>query len=76
MRVVEAGEADGETDGTHLFSALNATLADAPPDRVAGAIFITDGRVHDVPADCRRARLCGAGPCPDHRQRERARPAG
>ena len=22
-----------------------------PPDRVAGAIFITDGRVHDVPAD-------------------------
>ena len=51
MRVVEAGEADGETDGTHLFSALNATLADVPPDRVAGAIFITDGRVHDVPAD-------------------------
>src|SRR6202020_3468073 len=36
---------------TRLFSALNATLADVPPDRVAGAIFITDGRVHDVPAD-------------------------
>jgi hypothetical protein len=51
MRVVEAGQADGETDGTKLFSALNATLADVPPDRVAGAIFITDGRVHDVPAD-------------------------
>jgi hypothetical protein len=50
-RVVEAGRADGETDGTRLFSALNATLADVPPDRVAGAIFITDGRVHDVPAD-------------------------
>jgi len=50
-RVVEAGQADGETDGTRLFSALNATLADVPPDRVAGAIFITDGRVHDVPAD-------------------------
>jgi hypothetical protein len=50
-RVVEAGEADGETDGTRLFSALNATLADVPPDRVAGAIFITDGRVHDVPSD-------------------------
>jgi hypothetical protein len=50
-RVVEAGQADGETDGTKLFSALNATLADVPPDRVAGAIFITDGRVHDVPAD-------------------------
>ncbi len=50
-RVVDAGQADGETDGTRLFSALNATLADVPPDRVAGAIFITDGRVHDVPAD-------------------------
>ena len=50
-RVVEAGQADGETDGTRLFSALNATLADVPPDRVAGAIFITDGRVHDLPSD-------------------------
>jgi len=51
VRTVEAGQADGETDGTRLFSALNATLADVPPERVAGAILITDGRVHDVPAD-------------------------
>jgi hypothetical protein len=51
VRVTEAGEADGETDGTRLFSALSATLADVPPDRVAGAILITDGRVHDVPAN-------------------------
>ena len=51
VRVVEAGAADGETDGTRLFSALSSTLADVPPDRVAGAIMITDGRVHDVPAD-------------------------
>ena len=50
VRVVEAGQADGETDGTRLFSALSATLADVPPDRVAGAVLITDGRVHDVPA--------------------------
>jgi len=50
-RVVEAGESDGETDGTRLFSALGAALADVPPDRVAGAILVTDGRVHDVPAD-------------------------
>jgi hypothetical protein len=49
VRVVEAGKADGETDGTRLFSALSAALADVPTDRVAGAIFITDGRVHDVP---------------------------
>jgi hypothetical protein len=51
VRVAEAGAADGETDGTRLFSALSSTLADVPPDRVAGAILITDGRVHDVPAD-------------------------
>ncbi len=51
VRVAEAGAADGEADGTRLFSALSATLADVPPDRVAGAILITDGRVHDVPAD-------------------------
>ena len=51
VRVAEAGQADGENDGTKLFSALSSTLADVPPDRVAGAILITDGRVHDVPAD-------------------------
>jgi hypothetical protein len=51
VRFVEAGEADGETDGTKLFGALNAALADVPPDRVAGAIMLTDGRVHDVPAE-------------------------
>jgi hypothetical protein len=51
VRVAEAGAADGETDGTRLFSALSSTLADVPPDRIAGAVIITDGRVHDVPAD-------------------------
>ncbi len=51
VRFVEAGQSDGETDGTHLFSALGSALSDVPRDRVAGAIMITDGRVHDVPAD-------------------------
>src|SRR5712672_2533079 len=51
LRVVEAGQADGETDGTRLFQALAATLSDVPPERVAGAFMITDGRVHDVPAE-------------------------
>jgi hypothetical protein len=51
LRVVEAGQSDGETDGTRLFTALGASLADVPPDRVAGVIMITDGRVHDVPTD-------------------------
>jgi hypothetical protein len=51
VRFVEAGQADGETDGTHLFSALTSGLSDVPRDRIAGAIMITDGRVHDVPSD-------------------------
>lgn len=51
VRVVDAGAADGETDGTRLFSALGAALSDVPPDRIAGAFVITDGRVHDVPPD-------------------------
>jgi hypothetical protein len=51
VRFVEAGQADGETDGTRLFAALSAALSDVPHDRVAGAILVTDGRVHDVPAD-------------------------
>ena len=51
VRVVEAGQADGETDGTKLFSALSSALSDVPTDRVAGAFLVTDGRVHDVPAN-------------------------
>src|SRR6266702_1970741 len=51
VRVVDAGQADGETDGTRLFGALASALADVPVDRVAGAFLITDGRVHDIPAN-------------------------
>ena len=50
VRVVEAGQADGETDGTKLFGAVSSALSDVPTDRVAGAFLITDGRVHDIPA--------------------------
>jgi hypothetical protein len=51
VRVVEAGQADGETDGTKLFGALASALSDVPVNRVAGAFLITDGRVHDIPAN-------------------------
>src|ERR1044071_7132328 len=44
VRIVEAGQADGETDGTKLFGALSSALSDVPVDRVAGAFLITDGR--------------------------------
>jgi hypothetical protein len=51
VRVVDAGQADGETDGTKLFGALSSALSDVPVERVAGAFLITDGRVHDIPAN-------------------------
>ncbi len=51
VRFVEAGQADGETDGTRLFTALSSALSDVPHDRIAGVFFITDGRVHDVPTE-------------------------
>jgi hypothetical protein len=51
VRFVEAGQSDGETDGTRLFTALTSALADVPQDRIAGAIMITDGRIHDLPTE-------------------------
>ena len=42
--------ATGDDNGTQAFAALNTALADVPPDRVAGAIMLTDGEVHDAPA--------------------------
>ncbi|OZA00652.1 MAG: hypothetical protein B7X99_03370 [Rhizobiales bacterium 17-65-6] len=51
VRTLEASARDGETDGTRLFAALSAGLSDVPPERVSGAILITDGRVHDAPPD-------------------------
>src|SRR5262245_34121216 len=52
LRVVRAG-ADSTTaggGGTRLFEALSRALGDVPARRVAGAVFISDGQVHDVPA--------------------------
>src|SRR3954471_17350159 len=49
VRIVEAGQADGETDGTKLFGALASALSDVPVDRVAGAFLITDGRAPRAP---------------------------
>ena len=40
---------DSSGEGTRLFSALNNQLADVPPERVAGAVVITDGQIHDAP---------------------------
>src|SRR5271170_4942264 len=49
LRVVETSREESETEGTRLFAALRSALADAPPERVGGAVMITDGDVHDIP---------------------------
>lgn len=45
-RFVSAGTSG---DGTLLFSALEQALKDVAPERVGGAILVTDGLVHDIP---------------------------
>jgi hypothetical protein len=49
IRTAEVTSQPGEDTGTQLFAALSSALSDAPPERVAGAIAITDGQIHDVP---------------------------
>lgn len=51
VRVVETGGqgAAGDRTETRLFSALESAVRDVPPSRIAGAVMITDGQVHDAP---------------------------
>ncbi|WFU00559.1 hypothetical protein QA648_10250 [Rhizobium sp. CB3171] len=49
-RIVEVREpAESESPSTRLFAALSSAIADVPPARVGGAIFLTDGQIHDIP---------------------------
>ena len=55
--------ADDGRQGTRLVAALGKALADVPPERFAGALIVTDGRVHDMPKQPNRALPAGyAGP--------------
>ena len=49
-RFIDADDGTGD-DGTRLFAALANGLADVPPDRLAGVVMVTDGVVHDIPAN-------------------------
>ncbi len=55
LRVIHAGNDPGseagDGGGTRLFAALARGIADLPASRIAGAIVISDGQIHDVPAD-------------------------
>ena len=45
VTVPEAGR-----DGTRLYTAINRALADIPRARLSAVLAITDGQVHDIPA--------------------------
>lgn len=57
VREVRGGGPGGaeEAGGTRLFAALERAAADIPADRLAGAILLTDGQVHDAPEAPERA---------------------
>ncbi|WP_096702482.1 hypothetical protein [Magnetospirillum sp. 15-1] len=55
VRVERVGNEPGADRGTRLFEAAGRALADVPRRRLAGVTLITDGRVHDVPADLGRS---------------------
>jgi hypothetical protein len=60
VRFIDAGDESGESeggDGTRLFSALNAGLADVASERLGGIIMVTDGVVHDIPPSLAAAGL-------------------
>jgi len=46
-------------EGTRLVEPLMRLLADVPPRRIAGTIVLTDGQIHDLPADPAASGLPG-----------------
>lgn len=60
LRIIDAGaQRLANSDGTALFSSLTQALGDVPPERLAGTFLITDGQVHDIPADASAFGLAG-----------------
>jgi hypothetical protein len=57
VRVIRAGKPQpgAGDDGTRLFAALTRAMSDVPRQRLAGIAMITDGQVHDAPADAKAA---------------------
>jgi hypothetical protein len=64
VRVIRAGKPQpgASDDGTRLFEALTRAMSDVPRQRLAGVVMITDGQVHDVPADAKSAAETIGGP--------------
>ncbi|MDE0794061.1 MAG: hypothetical protein OSB76_00265 [Alphaproteobacteria bacterium] len=55
IRIIRAGKPDKKrmapVDGTRLFEDVQRALASVPQNRIGGTFLITDGQVHDAPAE-------------------------
>jgi hypothetical protein len=51
--VESSGGSTSSAEETTLFADLNRALADVPAERLAGVVMVTDGQIHDVPADAK-----------------------
>ena len=40
-----------DSPATRLFEALKTAIADVPPARIGAAVMVTDGQIHDLPAN-------------------------
>ncbi|MCL6706981.1 hypothetical protein M8R20_08220 [Pseudomonas sp. R2.Fl] len=51
-RFVEVEDPENsDAPSTRLFEALSAATADVPPARIGAAVMLTDGQIHDLPAN-------------------------
>jgi hypothetical protein len=55
VRVESVGDDPSPKGGTRLFAGIERALGDIPREALAGVVMITDGLVHDVPADQARS---------------------
>jgi hypothetical protein len=58
LRIIEA-EPGSTARETRLFSALDKAIADVPAGRRAGAVFLSDGQIHDIPKNTAAAMQYG-----------------
>jgi hypothetical protein len=56
LRVVETADESSVARETRLFEALDKAIADVPEGRRAGAVFLTDGQIHDIPKNAASAQ--------------------
>jgi hypothetical protein len=52
--VESSGGVGSAAEETALFADLDRALSDIPSERLAGVVMVTDGQIHDVPADVKK----------------------